>query len=45
VHWFWRDDVALTLEARYMHMSCAGISHPNLGLNSVIGMVGLTWFF
>ncbi|HWV99684.1 MAG TPA: acyloxyacyl hydrolase [Candidatus Acidoferrum sp.] len=45
VHRFWRDDVSLTLEARYMHMSCAGLSQPNLGLNSVIGMVGLTWFF
>lgn len=45
VHWFLRDNLALTAEARYVHMSCAGISHPNLGLNNVIGMVGLTWFF
>jgi len=45
VHWFFRDDLALTLEARYLHMSCAGISHPNHGLNSLMGMLGLTWFF
>jgi lipid A 3-O-deacylase len=45
VHWFLRDDLALTAEARYIHMSCAGISHPNLGLNGVIGMLGVTWFF
>lgn len=45
VHWFIRDNLAVTTEARYVHMSCAGISHPNLGLNSVLGMVGVTWFF
>ena len=44
-HWFLRDDLALTLEARYLHVSCAGISRPNQGLNSVMGMLGLTWFF
>jgi lipid A 3-O-deacylase len=44
-HWFVRDDLALTFEARYMHVSCAGISHPNNGVNGVIGMVGLTKFF
>lgn len=45
VHWFIRDRLAVTAEARYVHMSCAGISHPNLGLNSVLGMLGVTWFF
>lgn len=44
-HYFFRTGLALTLEARYMHLSCAGISHPNLGLNGVVGMVGLTKFF
>jgi hypothetical protein len=28
-----------------MHMSCAGIDNPNHGLNDIIGMIGLTWFF
>ena len=45
MHWFVRDDLALTGEVKYMHMSCAGIDKPNLGLNDVIGMIGLTWFF
>ena len=45
LHWFVRDNLALTGEVKYMHMSCAGISNPNLGLNDVIGMIGLTWFF
>jgi hypothetical protein len=44
-HWFLRDDLALTLEARYLHISCAGLSRPNRGVNSVMAMVGLTWFF
>jgi hypothetical protein len=45
VRWFLRDNVALSIEARYLHMSCAGISSPNLGLNNVNGMVGISWFF
>ncbi len=45
LHLFLREDLALTIEARYLHLSCAGISRPNNGLNTVMGMVGLTWFF
>jgi hypothetical protein len=44
-YWFLRDDLAMTGEVSYMHMSCAGIHHPNLGANNVIFMIGLTWFF
>src|SRR5208282_4904834 len=45
VNWFVRDNIALTFEAGYMHLSCAGIHPPNQGLNCVKGMVGITWFF
>ena len=45
VHWFVRDGLAFTFEARYFRLSCAGKSHPNLGLNGKVGMVGLTKFF
>ncbi len=45
LHWFLRDNLALTGEVRYLHMSCAGITHPNLGVNNVGFMIGLTWFF
>ena len=45
VHWFIRDNLAITAEARFLHMSCAGLSKPNLGLNGVMGMIGVTWFF
>ncbi len=35
----------LTGEVKYLHMSCGGIDKPNRGLNDIIGMIGLTWFF
>ena len=44
-HWFVRDNLALTFEVGYLHMSCAGLHDPNLGVNTVKGMIGLTWFF
>jgi hypothetical protein len=45
VHWFLGNNLALTGEVRYMHMSSAGIHDPNLGVNNVAFMVGFTWFF
>ncbi|MGH7969585.1 MAG: acyloxyacyl hydrolase [Limisphaerales bacterium] len=45
VHRFLQDNLALTLEGHYLHMSCAGLSSPNAGLNAVVGMLGITWFF
>jgi hypothetical protein len=43
--WFIRNDLALTGEVRYLHMSCGGIHSPNLGDNTVPLLIGLTWFF
>jgi hypothetical protein len=45
VQWFLRSDLALTLEGRYMHVSNAGLSDYNGGLNACIGMMGITVFF
>ncbi len=45
VHWFFRDNMAATAEARYMHVSSAGLYTPNSGLNTIMGLVGVTWFF
>jgi lipid A 3-O-deacylase len=45
VRWFIKDTIALSIEARYIHISCAGLSTPNQGLNNVNGMVGISWFF
>ncbi len=45
VHWFLADNLALTTDVRYIHFSCAGIHKPNLGMNNVAFMFGVTWFF
>ncbi len=44
-HWFIRNNLAITAETRYLHLSCCGMRSPNLGLNAVAGMIGLSWFF
>jgi hypothetical protein len=45
VQWFVSDDLAIIFEGRYMHISNAGISDHNYGLNACIGMAGVTLFF
>jgi hypothetical protein len=45
VQWFIKHDLALTLETHYLHISCAGIHQPNLGLNGITGTLGLSFFF
>ena len=45
VRWFVSDHVALGVEERYLHLSCAGMNTPNLGLNNVGGSLTVTWFF
>jgi len=45
IQWFIRNNMALSVEARYVHWSCAGLHDPNLGLNGVTGMAGVTFFF
>jgi lipid A 3-O-deacylase len=45
VQWFLKENLAMSLEARYLHWSCAGLSKHNLGLNGVTGMLGLTFYF
>jgi hypothetical protein len=45
LRYFILDNVALGIEARYFHLSCAGLSSPNLGLNNVGGMFSISWFF
>jgi hypothetical protein len=45
VRWFLKDNLALGIEARYFHLSCANLYSPNLGLNSINGLLGLSWFF
>jgi lipid A 3-O-deacylase len=45
IHYFVRENLAVTLEARFLHMSCAGITSPNRGVNGVLGSIGLTVLF
>jgi lipid A 3-O-deacylase len=45
VQWFLKDAIALTVESRYVHISNAGIDEPNHGVNTVMGIIGVTWFF
>jgi hypothetical protein len=45
IHWYLGDRLALTAEARYLHLSNAGLSEPNAGLNGFVGMLGLTRSF
>jgi len=45
IQWFLKQNVALTVEARCVHWSCAGINDPNDGLNGVTGLVGWSFFF
>lgn len=43
--YFLRDNLALSLEARLIHLSNAGMDTPNNGLNSVNLFLGLASFF
>lgn len=45
VNYFLRDNLALSLDARAMHVSSAGIYQPNAGMNNVLIMAGVNWFF
>lgn len=44
-HYFFREDVSLTMEVRGLHLSNAGIKEPNGGTNTVMFLVGASWFF
>ena len=45
VRYFLSDNLALTSDIRYVHFSCAGTHQPNLGINDVVFMFGVSWFF
>ena len=43
--YFLRDNLGLSLEARYLHLSNAGMDVPNGGVNTLNLFLGLAWFF
>lgn len=45
VQYFFTDDWALIVEGRFHHMSNAGMTKPNPGLNDIMGTAGITHFF
>jgi len=45
VHWTLSKHLALTLQARYIHISNAGLEQPNDGVNAFVFTGGLTRFF
>jgi len=45
LHWFVRNNWAVTVEARYFHLSDAGTTHRNNGVNGVMTLIGVTYFF
>lgn len=45
IQYFIMDHLAIGLEARYVHWSCAGTHKPNQGLNGITSLLGITCFF
>lgn len=44
VHYFFAPHKALTLQYRFLHLSNAGIDSPNLGVNTSMFIIGISWF-
>src|SRR5205823_14061440 len=44
-HYFLREDLALTLQYRWFHLSNAGLNRPNSGLNSQMVFAGVSRFY
>lgn len=44
-HCFIRDNIGLTLECRYRHLSNADIKKPNRGIDTYYGLVGIAYRF
>lgn len=45
LHWFAWDRVALTPGVRWQHISNAGTSEPNRGINDVLFLLGVSYFW
>jgi opacity protein-like surface antigen len=44
-HYFARENLAVTVEYRFIHISNAGIKFPNTGANTSMLCLGINWFF
>jgi opacity protein-like surface antigen len=45
LNYFVRENLALTLQYRFLHLSNARITSPDLGVNANVVFAGLTWLF
>jgi opacity protein-like surface antigen len=43
--YFLRENLAVTLQYRFIHISNAGFKYPNLGVNNSTFLAGISWFF
>lgn len=44
-YWFAEEDLAFTIQYRFIHYSNAGLRRPNGGVNIHAGMIGISYFF
>jgi opacity protein-like surface antigen len=44
-NYFFRDDMAVSIEGRYFHLSSAHLTTPNNGVNTVGAFLGVNYFF
>jgi len=44
IEYFFCKNIAATLQAKYLHISNAGIESPDHGVNAAVILAGLTWF-
>jgi len=45
IHYFFRKNIAFTLEGRFRHLSNSGIKHPNTGINTQFIFAGISYQF
>jgi hypothetical protein len=45
MHWFFKENIALTAEYRFRHLSNCDIDEPNGGINTSFGLVGIYYKF
>jgi len=45
MHYFFKKNLAFTVEYRYRHLSNAGIADPNSGINTNYGICGISYLF
>lgn len=45
IHYFFRKNIAFTLEGRFRHLSNSGIKYPNTGINTQFVLAGISYQF